>query len=127
MQLEEVAVFSQAKTHALQSADVAFFPVGSGQHGFGHVREGPFHAGAADVERFWVEVVNFFIAGVEQQVAFPQAQDQKTFALRLVKVPGFWRVVIEFDDGERELGPSEFSGGVGLREEGSGDGQEENG
>jgi hypothetical protein len=117
LQFEEVAVFSQAKANALQSADVALFPIGSVQCFLGQIVEGPIHGRAVDGEGFGIEVVDFFVADVQQQVALPETEQQKTFAVRFVEVPGLGCVFIEFDDGERELSPGGFSGGFGLREE----------
>ena len=127
LQFEEVTVLSQSKTNALQAADVALFPVGSFQCFRGQIAERPIHGIAVHGECFWIDVIGFFVADVEQQVALPKTEEQKTFAFRFIKIPGLWGVVIEFDDGERELGPGDFSGGFGLCEQRSDGREKENG
>src|SRR5260370_23354771 len=115
LQLQDVAILAEAKSHQLHTADVARLPIGSLDRLIGLIGRRPFHIFAAQLDRLRIDFVGLLFFHVDKQLALPKVYEQQPFFLRVIDVPGFRRFVIEFYDRERDRLPGILFFGDGLR------------
>jgi hypothetical protein len=112
LEFQERAVFAEAKTNPLHGADVPRFPFRRVDGLLRFVAGRQFHFLASGLHRLRIDLVNFLLMHIDEQIPFPEVQEQQALFLRVVEVPGFWRLVIEFHDGEFHGFPSLIAFGL---------------
>ena len=115
LNVDVAALFSKTKSKAAEIADVALSPVGNVRRLTGIVFQRKLDIVTLGDNLFGVNVEDLLHVAVNQQIALPEAEKQNTALRRKIKIPGFWRVLVEMHDRERNRLPNVLRLRRGLR------------
>ena len=129
LQFYDGALFGELEAQAVHAADVAFFPIADVERVGGLVRGRPGDVVALRDDGIWIDVEDFLLAEVDEQIAVPDAEEPDAAFFGVVHVPGERRAVVDFDNGELDGFPERFGlragcGGDEGQQQGYSDGSE---